>query len=128
MRTNCSSRSRPVCSLLIYLPQIQKSAPLTPSARTLPICLRELAERTGYFGNQTRPTDTQAGTIQPMSSKPPVLAHEDLMLAKPTIRAFTREGWLFELKYDGFRALSSNAGGEARIVSRNGINLAKIFP
>jgi bifunctional non-homologous end joining protein LigD len=37
---------------------------------------------------------------------------------RPT--AFNHPDWLFELKYDGFRALAYVREGEARLVSRNG--------
>jgi ATP-dependent DNA ligase len=33
--------------------------------------------------------------------------------------AFDNDGWLFELKYDGFRALLEIDGASARLVSRN---------
>lgn len=33
--------------------------------------------------------------------------------------AFDNDGWLFELKYDGFRALLEIDGAGARLVSRN---------
>jgi bifunctional non-homologous end joining protein LigD len=42
------------------------------------------------------------------------------MLASPSERAFSREGWLFELKYDGIRAMVSVAGDAVRITGRRG--------
>ena len=38
------------------------------------------------------------------------------------------EGWLFEVKWDGYRALAYVDGGEARLVSRNGNDLTARFP
>ena len=38
------------------------------------------------------------------------------------------QAWSFELKYDGFRALTASAGGEAAMWSRNELDLAPRFP
>ena len=38
----------------------------------------------------------------------------------PRQRPFDGSGWLFELKYDGFRALAYLERGTCRLVSRNG--------
>lgn len=38
------------------------------------------------------------------------------------------ENWTYELKYDGFRAISAIAGGEAAVWSRNALDLAPRFP
>jgi bifunctional non-homologous end joining protein LigD len=38
------------------------------------------------------------------------------------------EGWLYEVKWDGYRALAYLAGGEATLVSRNGNDLTPRFP
>ncbi len=40
---------------------------------------------------------------------------------------FDHADWIFELKYDGFRALLYVEDGRARLVSRNG-NVFKSFP
>ena len=50
------------------------------------------------------------------------------MLAETKERAFTRAGWLFELKLDGYRVLAERTGGEARLQSRNGHDLTGTFP
>lgn len=36
--------------------------------------------------------------------------------------------WLYEIKYDGFRALGAVAGGEAKVWSRNALDLGGRFP
>jgi bifunctional non-homologous end joining protein LigD len=41
---------------------------------------------------------------------------------------FKREGWIFELKYDGFRMLAAHRGGRAELVSRRGNHFADRFP
>jgi bifunctional non-homologous end joining protein LigD len=38
------------------------------------------------------------------------------------------EGWLYEVKWDGYRALAYVAGGEVGLVSRNGNDLTARFP
>jgi bifunctional non-homologous end joining protein LigD len=37
------------------------------------------------------------------------------------------DGWLFEVKWDGYRALAYVRGGETRLVSRNGLDLTSRF-
>ena len=51
-----------------------------------------------------------------------------LMLCEPRDDAFTRAGWIFELKLDGWRLLAERRGGEARLLSRNGLDLSASFP
>jgi bifunctional non-homologous end joining protein LigD len=40
------------------------------------------------------------------------------MLATPAARPFNRPGWIFELKYDGFRVLAILDTDGARLLSR----------
>jgi bifunctional non-homologous end joining protein LigD len=52
---------------------------------------------------------------------------------KPMLATLAREvpdgdGWLFEVKWDGYRALGYVRAGEARLVSRNGNDLSARFP
>lgn len=58
------------------------------------------------------------------------VAVEDVrpMLASSEDRPFSREGWLFELKYDGYRLLAGRSHGEARLCSRAGNDLTATFP
>ena len=51
-----------------------------------------------------------------------------VMLAEPADEAFTRDGWLFELKLDGYRLLASKAGGEPLLLTRNGNDYTAVFP
>jgi bifunctional non-homologous end joining protein LigD len=50
------------------------------------------------------------------------------MLATLTAELPSGEGWLFEVKWDGFRAIGRVAGGEATLTSRNGNDLTGRFP
>ena len=51
-----------------------------------------------------------------------------LMLAETRERPFSRAGWLFEIKYDGYRMLATAGQGEARLLTRNGNDLTPSFP
>src|SRR5438445_6226611 len=50
------------------------------------------------------------------------------MLAETREQPFTKAGWLFELKLDGYRIRAAREGGEARLVTRNGHDIAPAFP
>jgi bifunctional non-homologous end joining protein LigD len=56
------------------------------------------------------------------------LTHKDLMLATSAKAPFSAKGWLFELKYDGFRLLVLKEGKTVRLLTRNGNDLAGRFP
>jgi len=56
----------------------------------------------------------------------PTLIHP--MLATPTAKAFDDPDWLFEIKWDGYRAVAFIADGRARLVSRNQNDLTAQFP
>ena len=51
-----------------------------------------------------------------------------LMLAETAERAFSREGWLFEPKLDGYRVLAARAPSEPRLLTRSGNDCAASFP
>lgn len=50
------------------------------------------------------------------------------MLCTLVEEPFSREGWLFEIKWDGYRAVGTKHGGDAQLYSRNGIDFAVKFP
>jgi bifunctional non-homologous end joining protein LigD len=50
------------------------------------------------------------------------------MLATLTDERFSREGWLFEPKWDGERCLAFHSGGELNLFTRNGIRLNEKYP
>lgn len=52
----------------------------------------------------------------------------DLMLATSREEPFTKEGWIFELKYDGYRVLGERVGREPYLRSRAGHDLTHTFP
>src|SRR3954470_17489541 len=51
-----------------------------------------------------------------------------LMLADTAERAFSRAGWVFEPKLDGYRVLASHASDDARLLTRNGNDYSAAFP
>jgi len=50
------------------------------------------------------------------------------MLAESVAKAFDGEEWLFEIKWDGYRALAFIEDGKARLVSRNQNDLTPRYP
>ncbi len=62
--------------------------------------------------------EAQSGEI-PHAVKP--------MLANTATKPFDRENWVFEIKYDGYRAISEIEKGKVKIYSRNGISYNKKF-
>jgi bifunctional non-homologous end joining protein LigD len=52
----------------------------------------------------------------------------EVQLAELTKDAFTRDGWIFELKLDGYRLLACKVGGEPLLLTRNGNDYTDVFP
>lgn len=52
----------------------------------------------------------------------------ELQLAEPRSSAFTAAGWLFELKFDGFRLLAERINQKVRLVLRRGREATALFP
>jgi bifunctional non-homologous end joining protein LigD len=52
----------------------------------------------------------------------------EAMHAEPHREAFTRDGWIFELKLDGYRLIASKSKGEALLLTRNGNDYTEVFP
>src|ERR671936_66322 len=55
------------------------------------------------------------------------ITHDDLCHPILNSAPFTREGWIFELKHDGFRALA-RTGTPVQLLSRAGRSTADAFP
>jgi bifunctional non-homologous end joining protein LigD len=56
------------------------------------------------------------------------LADVDFQLASSASRPFTRSGWWFELKYDGYRILAHRQGDQVRLRYRGGNDPSAQFP
>ena len=50
------------------------------------------------------------------------------MLAKETDKPFDDKHWLFEIKWDGYRAISEIKQGEVELYSRNGNSFNTSYP
>ena len=50
------------------------------------------------------------------------------MLAKETTEAFDNKEWLFEIKWDGYRAISEIEKGRVKLYSRNGLSFETAYP
>jgi len=51
-----------------------------------------------------------------------------VMLAEAQEEPFSRDGWIFEIKYDGYRLLGGQSEGRGCVISRNGNDLTPTFP
>ena len=65
-----------------------------------------------------------------LSGAPPAPMPEAIqpMLAELTDRPFSRAGWLFEIKWDGFRAVAEVRRDVVRLYSRNQADFLEAFP
>ncbi|HMC97083.1 MAG TPA: DNA ligase D, partial [Flavobacteriales bacterium] len=50
------------------------------------------------------------------------------MLASPDGKPFDDPDWLFELKWDGYRAIAETGGQHLRLYSRNGLSFLEAYP
>jgi bifunctional non-homologous end joining protein LigD len=56
------------------------------------------------------------------------VADTELMLAETREDPFTKAGWVFELKLDGYRLRAARENGVAKLVSRKGHDMRAAFP
>jgi bifunctional non-homologous end joining protein LigD len=59
-----------------------------------------------------------------------VIEASALKVMKPQTRErpFSQAGWVFELKYDGFRVVAAGGGGEAQLFYKSGHDATRILP
>jgi bifunctional non-homologous end joining protein LigD len=93
--------------------------------------LAEIASEGGGDPREMRRAARAHGT--PATTDPAVVVEAPAvapspMLAASADRPFSREGWLFELKYDGIRAMVSVAGDQVRISGRRGNDETGHYP
>ena len=71
-----------------------------------------------------------SGELKRLKAPRGVVSAFDAEAMKPEAsdRPFTKKGWVFELKYDGFRLLAQKSEGSARLAYRSGRDATKIFP
>jgi bifunctional non-homologous end joining protein LigD len=68
-------------------------------------------------------------SLPDLSDAPPskMLRQVKPMLATAASRPFDRAGWLFEIKWDGYRAIAEIEAGQVRLYSRNQLSLEERF-
>ena len=71
--------------------------------------------------------DAYAARIERLRAPKAVARLTKPMLAKPS-PPFDRDGWVYEIKYDGYRLLVERNGADVTLHSRNGIDLTSRFP
>lgn len=82
-------------------------------SKSKPDIVESLLDEIGHAGAIRRRVDAQA---------------IEMMLAEVREHPFTREGWIFELKLDGYRLLVERDKSRSHLISRNGLDLAGSFP
>ncbi len=82
------------------------------------------AERTAEIRAALAARGAPRRAVDPSAVKP--------MLAETSPKPFNRSGWVFELKYDGYRVLASrrveDGKGRAELHYRSGIDATRLFP
>ena len=68
--------------------------------------------------------------VKRLKAPPRVVKPEDVppMLAETREEPFTRAGWVFEVKLDGYRMRVVRDGGRPRLITRNGNDYTAAFP
>ena len=95
---------------------------------------RSLAEIASEGGGDPREMRRAAraritpAAVAPATAPPEPAQAPPPMLATPVDHPFTRDGWLFELKYDGIRAMVSIAMDLVRITGRRGGDESARYP
>ncbi len=82
------------------------------------------------FAHADERAEEMAERIADLGAKEAALRADDvdLTLASSSEQPFSREGWIFELKYDGYRLLAERVGREPYLRSRAGHDLTVTFP
>lgn len=82
--------------------------------------LRAGTDRGAELRTELDAMGAKAGPVDPRSL--------DLMLTETLPAPFSREGWVFELKYDGYRLLAARPGGQALLRYRSGLLATHAYP
>jgi bifunctional non-homologous end joining protein LigD len=67
-------------------------------------------------------------TLRGVGSAPKVTDFIRPMLASPDVKPFDDPDWLFEVKWDGYRAVAETGGRDLRLYSRNGLSFLDAYP
>jgi bifunctional non-homologous end joining protein LigD len=95
------------------------------SGKTLEDIARDPRARTW----QSKPSARQtAAPRRPKVTRDPIPHPKSLMLATLVAAPFDDPNWLFEVKWDGYRALATIEAKSFTLVSRNGLDMLQRFP
>ncbi|MBJ7593340.1 MAG: DNA ligase D [Candidatus Dormibacteraeota bacterium] len=94
---------------------------------------REAARARRAASTPAQATAAPRAPAQPAARPAPVTADKEERLPAPMLattvdRPFSREGWFFELKWDGVRALAAVDDGRVRLVGRSGRDETSRYP
>ena len=87
------------------------------------LTVEELASadaKAGTLARRAAGAGARLGQVRARTLKP--------MLARPAQTPFSKDGWLFELKYDGYRLLAERRNREPYLRSRAGHDITRTFP
>lgn len=77
-------------------------------------------------------TDPQARLIEVLTRAGVAQRALDYRKQRPMLckvgKPFSRDGWVFEVKYDGYRALAARDGTQVRLATRKGLDIGPNFP
>ncbi len=108
----------------------ERDAWLTPGGRQVP----ETSVRSGLTVEQLKSGFDPGAPLREMlmAKEVPRQIVEpstlEVMLAETAENPFTEDGWLFELKLDGYRILASRENDDVRLTTRNGREASPSFP
>jgi bifunctional non-homologous end joining protein LigD len=102
---------------------VSKDGELPPESVLSGLSVEELKEGR----HRAAPIERELGRLKAPRRAVTVEAAEP-MLAETREQPFSKPGWLFELKLDGYRIRAARQDGEARLVTRKGHDLAAAFP
>lgn len=89
---------------------------------------RDLSASTGRTLEEIAQKKTKKTAASPaLGKKSKILKNVQPMLASLVSESFDGEDWLFEIKYDGYRAIAEIENGKAKLYSRNQLSFNDIF-
>jgi bifunctional non-homologous end joining protein LigD len=99
----------------------------TSAAASMAAAPKETPSKSRSKKSSANPASSAVQAIPGAEQKPmPTVIHP--MLATPTAKAFDDPDWLFEIKWDGYRAVAFIEDGRVRLVSRSQNDLTAQFP
>jgi bifunctional non-homologous end joining protein LigD len=95
------------------------------SGRSLDQIKKQAGAKDVWYINKAKDTPPLLNiTAIPKGSMP---HHVKPMLAQTSDQPFTDKEWLFEMKYDGYRAIAEIVSGKVKLYSRNGVSFDEKF-